>query len=345
MNNTFQAAFALSFATAIMATGSWAAEVGAREIAFDAPHHDRLVTGAIWYPTQDTDAPIVSLGENPVFYGSPARVDAALPEGRHPVVLLSHGLGGHVMSLRWLATALAEEGAIVVAVNHPNSTWSDFDMEAGLAHWTRAQDLSAALDWLEAHPELKHLTNSDEVSVAGFSYGGWTALSLGGVTGSLDGLIAHCEDARDTSSHCADIARAGIDLSTFNHDDWASSQRDPRVQRVAAIDPGLTFGLSAANAADVASDVSLITLGNEDTRLLATDIGPEGSGFSALLPNANAQVVAPATHFSALPVCKPAGPAILIEENDDPVCDNAPGEDRAEVHAEVIAIIIEQFGL
>ncbi len=86
-----------------------------------------------------------------------------------------------------LAAGLAERGAIVVAVTHPNTAWSDFDLTEGIKHWTRAQDRSAAFDTLSEVPRFAGSVDAARVMAAGYSYGGWTALSLGGRPGDLGG--------------------------------------------------------------------------------------------------------------------------------------------------------------
>jgi predicted dienelactone hydrolase len=85
--------------------------------------------------------------------------------------------------------------------------------------------------------------------------------------------------------------------------------------------------------------VHLVGLGSGADRLPATDFSDAGSGFGALLPAATQTLVAPARHFSLLPVCTPKGPAILKDEGDDPVCTDPPGADRAAIHAQVAAAV------
>jgi predicted dienelactone hydrolase len=339
----------LSTLTFLLSASAALADLAAvRETAIPAPHHGRVLQLVVYYPTSDTAAPLV-FAENPVFQGvTVAAGDSAiLPpgDGAYPVILMSHGLGGHYRSLAWLAKGLTEAGAIVVAVNHPNSTVGDFDMQAGLQHWTRAEDLTLALDWLLATPDLGPLADPEDVHVAGFSYGGWTALSMIGIRGNLPGYIAHCEVYGARSSHCADIAEAGGDLSALDGGLWGADHADPRVRSVVAIDPGLTHGLSAEDVAGVRGDILLVSLGQGADRLPATDISAEGSNLVALLPDAEVLEVAPAAHFSMLPLCKPAGAAILAEERDDPVCTDPAGADRAAVHAQVLAAASRFFGL
>ena len=89
--------------------------------------------------------------------------------------------------------------------------------------------------------------------------------------------------------------------------------------------------------------VLLINLGG-DERMLAGDVNPRGSGLAGSLPAPSIRG-SPGIHFTFLGMCKPGGSAELIAENDDPVCDDPEGADRAEVHAEVIARIAKFLGL
>ena len=230
-------------------------------------------------------------------------------------------------------------------MNHPNSTTRDFDLQEGLKHWTRVQDLLAALDWLAAQDDLAAHADFSRIYAVGFSAGGWTALSLGGLRADLEGYGAHCETAPPSPWQCADLARRGADLAAYSAVEWNAGRKDDRIRAVAAIDPALTYGLGPAHARDLVDRVLLIGLGTAETRLPATDFSETGSGFAALVPGAETEAMAPASHFSALPPCKPGGPAILAAEGDDPVCDDPPGTDRAMLHKRIVARIAAFLGL
>ena len=333
---------ALITTLAILPATLSAQPVGLREGEIHAPHHARDIGYALWYPAAYGSA-VAPHGGNPVFQPNMVALDAAPADGRYPVVVLSHGLGGHYRSLGWLAAGLAQSGAMVVAVNHPNSTVFDFDMQLGLEHWTRAQDLKLALDHLMADPAFGGLIDPDQISALGFSYGGWTALSMGGVRGNLAGYIEHCDTA--PSRHCEDITRAGSDLRLLDASLWDRDHADPRIARVVAIDPGLTFGLSAGDVAGLEVPALLIQLGAGTDRLDATDISADGSNLTGLLPQADLLEIAPAAHFSVLPRCTPQGAAILEDENDDPVCTDPEDADRAVIHAQVLAATRAHLGL
>ena len=319
-----------------------AQSAGLREGTLHAPHHDRDMGLALWYPAAE-GVQSVAHGGNPVFLPDMVAPEAAPADGTYPLVLMSHGLGGHYRSLGWLAAGLAQSGAIVLAVNHPDSTVFDFDMQAGLQHWTRAQDLMLALDHLLSDPEFGALLDPQRIAVLGFSYGGWTALSLGGLRGNLAGYIAHCDTA--PSRHCADIKASGADLRTLNPAQWNAFHADTRISKVVAIDRGLTFGLTAHEVAGFDLPTLLIQLGAGSDRLDATDITDSGSNLTALLPDATLLEIAPAAHFSVLPLCTELGAEILEEENDDPVCTDPTGADRAAIHAQVLAATRRHLGL
>ncbi|WP_376873399.1 alpha/beta hydrolase family protein [Albirhodobacter sp. R86504] len=336
---------ALSIVLALTATSALADGLAGYEpVTFPVAYQAAPVSGALWYPTTGGGSE-VSIGENGVFHGTPVQEGGTIDEGPFPVVLLSHGLGGNIRTLSWLSAGLAARGAVVVSVDHPNSTTADFDLRQGLDHWTRVQDLQTALDTLQANPRFAGQLDMTRVMATGFSYGGWTALSMAGVTGDLAGYAAHCDTVGAASSHCGDLAEGGINLHSLDAATWDASYKDTRITMVAAIDPALHYGLTQRNVVGLGRNVLLIGLGDGRDRLLATDFSAEGSHFAALVPDAKIEHIAPANHFSALLPCKPMGAEILKEEGDDPVCDTPEGSDRSDVHEAIIAQIATQLGL
>jgi hypothetical protein len=69
------------------------------------------------------------------------------------------------------------------------------------------------------------------------------------------------------------------------------------------------------------------------------------SGLAALIPDARVLQLAPAFHFTAMPLCQPDGAAILEAEKDDPVCTDPQGTDREAVHAAIADTIAKGLGL
>lgn len=305
------------------------------------PHHAASTRVAIWYPTAASGPPSL-YANNPVFEGVAAHMDGPVSSGRHPVVLFSHGMGGTDRAQAWLGAALAERGAITVVVNHPNSTWGDFDMSDGVAHWTRAQDLSVTLDAILERNGLADSLDMTRVMAAGFSYGGWTALSLGGAMGNHAGIVEACTEFPQMEA-CGRLMSEEVNMQGLDPATWNADYSDARVTHVVAIDPGFVWGLEAADVAGLVPSTLVIGFGGEADRLLATDF--DRSGLSDLLGDRRTLQFDPAYHFSAMPMCTPAGEAILAEEQDDPVCTDPLGSDRAAIHGEIVSLMSEALGL
>jgi len=79
--------------------------------------------------------------------------------------------------------------------------------------------------------------------------------------------------------------------------------------------------------------------------MYATDTSERGSGFETLVPEARVETLAPATHFTAMPLCTENGESILADEKDDPVCTDPAGTNRKAVHDKIIDLAAQHFGL
>jgi hypothetical protein len=76
-------------------------------------------------------------------------------------------------------------------------------------------------------------------------------------------------------------------------------------------------------------------LGNKD-RWKTGDVGPNGSNLLGRLSSAHYAVVVPVSHFTFLAQCNLAAKRLLEEGQDDVVCDDPEGTERASVHAEIV---------
>jgi predicted dienelactone hydrolase len=325
-----------------LASYATAEPAGLRQIEIAMPHHGVVANATMWYPNGGGGARTV-FAENPVFRGVDAALSAEVADGSHPLVLFSHGMGGTARAQAWFASGLAARGAVVLSVDHPRSSWGDYDMTEGVRHWTRAADLSVALDALLADPEVGPRIDTSRIMAAGFSYGGWTALSLGGARGNHAGLVEACSTFVETMAACDMLLSEAVDMQGLDPDRWNADYADPRITHVAAIDPGFVWGLEAADMARVVPNVLMIGFGGPEDRMSATDF--DASGLLDLLPGATILRIDPGFHFTAMPLCKPGAAEILRAENDDPVCTDPPGTDRAAAHASVIAAIARELGL
>ena len=88
----------------------------------------------------------------------------------------------------------------------------------------------------------------------------------------------------------------------------------------------------------------LINLGDED-RLDAVDVSPDGNNLVNRLTDATYIEFAPANHFTFLGTCKPRAVELLQQEEDDPICTDPDGTDRAAVHGQLVDVIATGLGL
>jgi predicted dienelactone hydrolase len=141
----------------------------------------RPLAWSLWYPAQGDGQLIHSADmswfkQHAVAYGAKPR----LTDRPFRLVLLSHGSGATPSAIEWLAYGLAQQGFVVLAVHHHGHTGSEpYRAEGFLCMWERARDLSSLLSdsiWQRA----LGAPIDDQVDVAGFSAGAYTAMLLMG---------------------------------------------------------------------------------------------------------------------------------------------------------------------
>ncbi len=216
-------------------------QAGMRDITFtDSRGKELLMT--VWYPTLVTD------GRSPDPY-EPFTISingykATTPVVENaPLIAFSHGFFAIRYQSAFLMEHLAEQGFVVVAVDHPFNTLYDFDdSKTAQVLLERPDDLRAAVDKLT---EMVN-TNSDpfynmadcsQYIAIGHSFGSHTATVLGGGSLDYDGLTAYCGDFPDERA-CDYLS----DISATDLEEYGTV--DPRVLATIPISPGLwyTFG-------------------------------------------------------------------------------------------------------
>jgi len=90
---------------------------------------------------------------------------------------------------------------------HSNSKTFDIDFNTAFNHWTRAEDLSIALGFVLQDNAFAPFIDETPIYATGFSYGGWSALSLAEVRGNREGFFQYCAAAGVGSQFCAERPR------------------------------------------------------------------------------------------------------------------------------------------
>ena len=133
----------------------------------------------IWYPAK-ADSTNFVFGQNKVFLGTEASLNAPITKGKYPVVLLANGgMRASPSHSGWIASGLAKSGVIVI-VPQPPSFSNLSPNVASNELWLRATDLSQSLSNIENLEFFKNSIDRENVYGVGFFLGGTSMLSLAG---------------------------------------------------------------------------------------------------------------------------------------------------------------------
>lgn len=255
----------LCITTALIACAGWLpatpalAQVGLQRTQWAGAEADAApVSGLVWYPSPAPSAP-QRFGpfEVAVTPGAPAT------PGAHPLVLLSHGTGGHEMGHAWLARLLATQGFVVLSIRHPGDHFQDRSGASRPDYLAaRPRQLSRALDALLADPQWAPLVDAQRIAAVGHSAGGHTVLALAGGQPDRVRLVHHCSTAGSGLQADAALCR----LAGFSTDRPApvlpaSTPPLPRVQdaRIRAVVAAAPLG-QGLNLDTLANDLSVPVL-------------------------------------------------------------------------------------
>lgn len=283
---------------------------------------------AVWYPTAETGSP-EKVGDNIVFYGTAALRDAKPEAGTHPLLLLSHGYGGNWRNLNWLASAMAAQGYIVAAVDHPGTTTLNKREQDAKQLWRRPQDLQRMMVKIIATPSLAGQVDTQRIAAAGHSLGGWTVLELAGARFDTQHFQTDCQ-ANAGLSACKLIKTLGINRAA---EQLAADAREPKIKAVVSLDLGLARGFTPESLSQIAIP-TLIMAAQADSDELPAKLE---SGYLAEYIPATVRhdvSVEGATHFSFMQLCKPGAGALIAEKDpgDEIVCQDGGTLSRADIH-------------
>ncbi|QRK82152.1 alpha/beta fold hydrolase [Pseudomonas granadensis] len=317
-------------------------QIGFQSITLPDPHHQRPLEMVVWYPSPTTDAPEL-IADDVVFAGADAVRNAPPVAGEHPLVVLSHGYRGNWSNQIWLASALAHQGYIVAAVNHPGSTTHDRGAQAAAQLWQRPVDVSRVIDAVMAQPEKFGATVERQIAVVGHSLGGWTALEIAGARFDPQLFARDCE-AHPQLSSCKVYQTMNPASTAPLETALASDLRDPRVSAVVTLDLGLSRGMTDESIAALPVPTLVIAAGAPSLDLPAE---LESADLAKRLPKATSRYVeiGDASHFSFLPTCKPGAVELLDEDSpgDGIICTDGDSARPRAVIQQQVTLLISDF--
>jgi predicted dienelactone hydrolase len=340
-------AIALGIGGAIFFGGAWAlstenraipeVQVGFRTLPFDVAHRDKPLDLHIWYPT-DANGPVELVAQNALFYGFHAQRDVPARAGAHPLVVLSHGSGGRMTQMAWLATALSARGYIVAGVNHHGTTSMDSDPHRTIEIWDRPADLSAIIDAFAAGPIAGITADLTGVTSAGFSLGGHSAMALAGARVRKDAYIEYC--AQNIGQlDCGWLARGGVDFNNIDAARYEASFADARITATIAIDPALPQAMTGESLAAITHPTLFINL--EDTEHMPAGISARQIALQ--MPNAAHYDLPGSWHMSGIGECSMLGRILIgvsgVFTGETNICGEAERH-RTEIHQEILELVL-----
>lgn len=310
------------------------ASPGFRQLTLSDPKSETLNL-TVWYPAS-SEGRTVNIGSNPAFVGVTVNPDAPPLPGVHPLLVISHGYNGNWRNLSWIAAAMAAEGYIVAAPDHPGTTTFDQNPIDAKKLWRRPHDISRVIDFVIDSPALFGATDKGRIAALGHSLGGWTVMSLAGARFKPSLFIHDCQN-HPKRGDCRLTEKLGIN-ETLSLEKIFANNRDARIRAVVSLDLGLAPGFTPTSLNAI--NIPVLILAAQADRLAELPAGQE-SGYLAAEMNPNRrqyEIVEGATHFSFMQLCKPGAENILNEESpgDDVVCQDGLHLKRSNIHQNLV---------
>jgi len=312
----------------------------------DAEHRpDLRVT--VWYPAAaGSKEERIDIGppDKPLFLVGAVASDASFADARRrPVILFSHGFGGTARMMGWFGTALAREGYVVVAVDHPGNNALDTKTVAGaILSWERPGDLAAALEAVKSDPRIGPHLDLRRLGAAGFATGGFNALVSVGARVDMKRFLAFCRE-RPTDGLCAPQQEFAVTLDQAQRalaspelaGEVAHAGDDHSIRGVRAafaIAPASIQALPPESLARIKVPVAIM-LGDVDQLM-----PPATNGLVAAkaIPRAELKVLPGVGHYDFISTCTPAGMANV------PICTAKVPQDQT--HQAAIDMALAFFG-
>jgi predicted dienelactone hydrolase len=256
------------------------------------------------------------------------------PDGaKHPLVMFSHGAGGNGSLYAWFGEYLASHGYVVAMVYHFRAnTYDTSALYVRNRIWQRPRDLSLIISRLLEDQVWGPQIDSSRIGVAGHSQGGFTSLWIGGAAVNTDLFLKYQRGWKNNEMVPAYIReQMKIDAEP------ARDVRDDRVRAAFAMAPGDIhgFGMDDAGLRKMTIPAYLI-VGAGDT----TTPPEENAGFAArYIPHAQLDVLTgPVSHEIFDNECDQTG-----RDNYPEACNDAPGVDRAKLHAYIGEAALQFF--
>jgi len=300
-------------------TATLAQGAGLRAIDIPADAGGSAMSGAVWYPCSQAPG-AADIGK----YTFPGVKDCPLPDGKLPLIVVSHGRTGSLAGHHDTNAVLADAGFIVAAINHPGDTGSDLSRTDDLSIYVqRPNDIKRLIDFMIGAPAFAASIDRERIGLFGFSRGGYTALAVIGANPDWANVTERCKELKN---HVCDQIRAREFPGSVTH--------DFRIKAAVIADP-LSVFFTASSFGEIRIPVQLWAseFGGDGVLPHSVDIVDKN-----LATKHEYHVVPNSGHFSFLAPCQPEMTAQLPR-----LCVDAPGFDRAAFHTKFNADALAFF--
>jgi len=303
---------------------------------------ERPLKVSAWYPALNPDG----AEERATYQEGLARLEGralndAPPDteaGPYPLVVFSHGSGGLRFQSLFLTEHLASQGFVVLAPDHAGNTLLDrfadeAAFQAGLldAFALRPLDVSRVLDFAEslnAEGALAGLMLTDKAAVIGHSFGGYTALSVGGARINFAAMDEDCAESGYEGCFFYEglkrvAALRGLDAVP---EGLFPSVKDDRVQAIVGLAPCCFTSFGAEGLAEI--DVPALMISGSADPVTISDAAMAQMLDSVSSPTWAWASLQNAGHFIFVDACSEQAIQFgLFDSCSDPVWDMARAHD------------------
>jgi predicted dienelactone hydrolase len=183
MKGFFEKGSRLLAAAAVLATASMhaMAQVGMSQLTLGS------LPVTVSYPTAATSS-LVNMGA----FQLDVAMNAPPKDGRHRLVVISHGTGGSAVADHALVSKLVRAGFVVAQPLHEGDNYQDTSLAGPQSFQRRPGEISRVIDALAADPTWSPRLDLGKVGVHGMSAGGVSGLALAGAQWRMLNLVRHC---------------------------------------------------------------------------------------------------------------------------------------------------------
>ncbi len=249
-------------------------------------------------------------------------VDVYLPNvtSTIPAIVISHGVGSDRITFRTLARHLASHGFAVFVPEHPGSSGKQIDaLIRGLA-----SEVAEPTEFLDRPLDVKYIldyfsklsrtdarfrnVNFQKVGVLGQSFGGYTALALGGAKLDFDHLKSICTEDALLNTFNVSLALQCRATQLFNQN---YPLADSRIAAIVSINPLASAVFSPSSLEKIQIPTLMISSGSDT---IAPAVPEQIIPFTQLKTRDRYLVMVPqGSHFSFLEDAGGPGPINIPE--------------------------------